>query len=279
MNSKTINEIDFYNRIETLQNSYNQVQACKNFLADAPSEIREHIGEIQKITNPDLDDNHMFHSLKKVIADSHATILIECYTISEQMLKNTKYQILNFDETENSEIQKFLEFKINPSKFSPRPKIQEINNFFKRYGGNKLFISKADIYDSMIDKRNRYAHQGICDFDLLTVPKTLEFLKYLEFEYRMFLQKNCWSTFFKEICSIEISGGKREDKEQNYQRKKTILIKEIPKLKKLIQEESNIVTTSLEPIFDMITNNENYKTIYSEFSNKKNYFKSYFETY
>ena len=279
MSSKKINDIDFFDRIERLHDSYIQVQTCKNFLADAPSELRKQVGKIQDITNPDSDNNHIFHSLKKVISESHATILIECYTISEQMLKNTKYQILTFDETVDSDIQRFLQFKINPEKFSPNPQVKEISNFFKRYGGNKLFISDAEIYDSMIKKRHRYAHQGICDFDLINLPKIIEFLKYLEFEYRMFVQKNCWIEFFREFNSIDNLGGNMQAKEHNYQSKKKYLQNLVPKLMPLIHEEPNIVTNCLEPVLAMITGTSSYTEISTEVSVKKKQLKNYLGMY
>lgn len=279
MNSKKINDIDFFDRIERLSESYIQVQTCKDFLSDEPTKFREHVGIIQDFAYPDLDVNHIFHSIKKVISESHATILIECYTVSEQMLKNTKYQILTFDETEDSDIQKFLKFKINPEKFSPNPQVKEISNFFKRYGGNKLFISEAEIYDSMIKKRHRYAHQGVCDFDLIYLPKIIEFLKYLEFEYRMFVQKNCWIEFFKVYNSIDNLGGNKQVKQQHYESQKSSLKALIPKMNTLIIDEPNIVTHCLKPILSMITDNRTYEDISKEIQSKRKYFKTYFGTY
>ena len=279
MNSKKINDIDFFDRIESLHDSYIQVQTCKDFLSDAPGELRKQVGIIQNITSPELNENHIFHSLKKIISESQATILIECYTVSEQMLKNTKYQILNFDETEDSDIQKFLKFKIAPDNFSPNPQVSEISKFFKRYDGNKLFISKAEIYDSMIKKRHRYAHQGVCDFDLINLPKMIEFLKYLEFEYRMFLQKTCWIEFFKVINSIENSSSKKQIKEQDYELKKGSLKILVSKMSNLIIEEPNIVTNCLNPILTMITDNRSYEDINKEIQKKKSHYQTYFGTY
>ncbi len=51
---------------------------------------------------------YVFHNVKEAVRKAENTLLIDAYTIVEQMLKNTKYQLLGYDETEKSDYQLFF---------------------------------------------------------------------------------------------------------------------------------------------------------------------------
>ena len=177
------NGVDFIDRIEELEKRYKRYIEISNFFSDYPNEIRHALNGI----SPDS-----FYGVKKMVKESERNLLIESYTISEQMLKNTKYQLLAFDETKDTDYQNFLRYKLEPTRFSPNPKIQEINKMFERYRSRKLMLNSLSVYDKMIKERHKYAHTGSYNFNMAELPKIIGILKYLEFEYRMFLGKTEW---------------------------------------------------------------------------------------
>ncbi|MBC2192614.1 hypothetical protein QJV14_12040 [Listeria cossartiae subsp. cayugensis] len=252
-----INDIDFKDRIIELRNNYESSLLINNFFSDVPKSIRGVLKELQTETYPEIkQENKIYHDLRKITKESEKALLIECYTIAEQMLKNAKYQLLSFDETDNSPSQKFLKYKINPEKFSPSPRVSEINSFFKRYGGNKLFISTIEIYDNMIIERHRYAHRGLYAFSIEDIPKIIDILLYLEFEFRMFLDNNEWVKFFTQFYSINSNDKKKAQEKYSLLRKDLISMKQC--LINLITNEDIIVFPYVCDLLDAIKSNENY---------------------
>ncbi|MFS9605090.1 hypothetical protein, partial [Klebsiella pneumoniae] len=104
---KKINGFDFTDRIDQLELSYHKIIAAKNFFSDFPSEIRHAISNIS-------DRDGVFQDVRDSVKKAENTLLIDAYTIAEQMLKNTKYQLLGYDDTEKSDLQLFLNHKIDP---------------------------------------------------------------------------------------------------------------------------------------------------------------------
>lgn len=194
MERNKINGVDFIDRIEGLEEGYKRYIETSNFFSDYPNEIRHALNGISP---------NSFFGVKKMIKESEKNLLIESYTISEQMLKNTKYQLLNFDETSDEPYQNFLKYKLEPTRFSPNPKTDEINKIFSRYRGRKLMLTYLPIYDKMITERHRYAHIGAYNFKIGDLPKIIGTLKYLEFEYRMFLGKTEWCEFIKKVTKCK----------------------------------------------------------------------------
>ncbi|EAF5304132.1 hypothetical protein KGE16_001007 [Listeria monocytogenes] len=254
-----INDIDFKDRITGLKSIYESIVLIDNFFSDEPKSIREMLKDLQTVTYPEIkQESKIYHDLRKITKESEKALLIECYTIAEQMLKNTKYQLLNFDETDNSPSQKFLRYKINPEKFSPSPKVGEINEFLKRYGGNKLFISTIEIYDNMIKERHRYAHRGLYTFSIDDIPKIIDILFYLEFEFRMFLDNTDWIKFINKFYSINIKPNNKGEKQVKYSDLRNDLISMKPSLIKLIGEEDIIISPVICDLLEAIESNEEY---------------------
>lgn len=256
-----INNIDFNDRINQLKIQFQKVLTVKHFFADYPSEIRK------ALNNIDPSQPSIVAPIRLIMQNIEHSLLIECYTISEQLLKNSKYDLLDFDISMKSPVQKFLQYKIEPSKFSPNAKVQEINKFFKRYDGNKLFVKNLKIYDDMITCRHKYAHNGVYTFDLSNLPKLIEILNYLEFEYRMFLEKGPWWLLFKYIYSIENKGGNKSDKNIEYQKLKKDILPCVPKVRNIINAEKNFVTDKIYTLLDKIEQDCPYNEICTEFEN------------
>lgn len=207
-----INGIDFVHRISKIAVSYERFNISKNFFDDNRSEFRSAIRNVAS----EGDGDEIYHALSASLKQAEKTILINLYTTAEQMMKETKYHLLGFDDTESSKIQSFLNHKLNPEKFSPNAKVNEISNFFKRYNSSALLCYKLDLYDEMIKSRHAYAHSGNYNFDISLVPKIIDILYYLEFEYRMFLSEASYCKFLKIASQIKSIQGKKNDKQNRY---------------------------------------------------------------
>lgn len=64
---------------------------------------------------------------------------------------------------------------------------------------------------------------------------------YLEFEFRMFLEKNPWCIFLKKINSIISEGGNREQKQEKFEKIECELKSLIPEILKTLSHSENIV--------------------------------------
>ena len=179
------NEQNFSDRIDRLEKNYREILDTRNFLNDNTTELRQAVSSIK------MD----FSKLRETIKKSEETLLIGCYTIAEQMLKEAKYEILGFDNTSKTNLQKFLNSKIDPMRFSPNAKIERLSNTLGSYIiGNASFgllygksSENLKIYDDMICSRHTYAHKGDYDFDIEKYQSVIETLRYLYFEYSEFL--------------------------------------------------------------------------------------------
>jgi hypothetical protein len=229
-----INEINFVEQIRDLDITYQSIIKAKNFLDDNRSQFRHAVKEID-------NDESIYHAISDSVKEAEKNLLISCYTIAEQMLKETKYQLLDFDRYNESRLQKFLNYKLEPEKFSPNPKHAEINKFFKRYASSKLFLNELKLYDEMIDCRHRYAHKGEFRFDINNIPKLIDILLYLEFEYRMFLTEDSWCIFLIKINEIISEPGGRIAKQEKFKAIEGELKSLIPNILTTLSCSKNIV--------------------------------------
>lgn len=244
-----INGINFVEQIRDLENTYQDIVKAKNFLDDNRSQFRKAVKEI-------CGDDSTYHAISASMKEAEKNLLISCYTISEQMFKESKYQLLGFDNLNQSRLQEFLNYKLNPGKFSPNPKCDEINKFFKRYDSNKLFLSDMELYDDMIKSRHRYAHKGEFHFHIDYTPKLIDILLYLEFEYRMFLEKNPWCVFLKKINNIISEGGNREQKQEKFKKIERELKSLIPDILETLSHSENIVCELRSTLIELQSENE-----------------------
>lgn len=259
--SKKINGIDYIDRINDLNLKFESTRKALNFMVDEVSEFRKAVNAIQT-------DIHS--EITKAIREGEKSLLIDCYTIAEQMIKDTKYQKVDFDETENTAYQKFLCFKINPEKFSPNPKFEEIGDIFKRYDSSRLFLLNPPVYEKMINARHRYAHSGRYQFDFESIPKIIEILLYLEFECRMFLENSSWCQLSLTLKSINNIKGNSDIKQTDFNEKYSeieILVKDV---ERIISDEQNIIIENISPIIALIKNRAEFKKIYIEIKKVKN---------
>ena len=107
-----------------------------------------------------------FISLETCCRMFERTVLIDAYTLSEQLVKSLYYELIEKDRHENDCLNKFINSKVNSDKFSPNVKYNEIEKRLKQdlLSDFKFIYSKSSdeiqSYNSMVDARHKYAHSG-----------------------------------------------------------------------------------------------------------------------
>lgn len=205
--SIVINGFDCEKELEEICRTKNNNILMKNSIADYSSEYRSFSKNIF------LD----YSILDECINTFTNHILIQCYTFSEQLLKNTIYHLLH-EENRNQYITKFIDNKIPQLKFSPNPRLEEFQKELDKYYDIKykfIFSIKTNsAYNTMIEYRHQYAHacniQYGIDYD--SVVKTLELLVYE--------MKFLFTTKKKFENNITIAGNIRKEYQENFEEMK-----------------------------------------------------------
>ena len=174
-----LNEID---EIIKLKEKHKKVEEILN----SRSDNREYFRNISQQLSVD------FESLNDCIDSYEFSLLISCYTISEQLLKNFIYHILEKDGNSNEYIDLFINKKIDPEKFSPSVLTNKIKEQIEVFCANyKLIISEDHedfrIYNNMIKARHQYAHANHYPFEFQNYTICIRVIEYLSFEYRIFI--------------------------------------------------------------------------------------------
>lgn len=173
-----IYELDVVDRLECLEQNFSMVTEIKNSLSENRAEYRSlanNIGISQE-------------SLMVCCDNFERSLLIECYTFSEQLVKNSFYRMIEFDNNNNEYVKSFIKNKVSKARFSPNVKFEEIEKMIK----NQLFTdfkflypknnSEIGLYNEMVKSRHVYAHKGIYEFQFNDFYVILNVLKYLYFE-------------------------------------------------------------------------------------------------
>lgn len=175
-------DIDEKDEILKLKEKYNKVEEILNIRSDNREKLRIMSNEVML----------NFETLDDCIDSYEFSLLISCYTISEQLLKKFIYHILEKDGNSNEYIDLFINTKINPESFSPNVLItritKQISVFCNTY---KLLINENHedfkIYNSMIKARHQYAHANNYPFEFHNYATCIKVIEYLSFEYSFFI--------------------------------------------------------------------------------------------
>lgn len=176
--------------------------------------IRENLQTLKLISNGLSDNRSIFldfakglsiemSKFRKYIEKGEATLVIDCYTYAERLLKNTLYEVLEFEKNENLYVNEFLQKKINRKKFSPNVKFESFSNELSSYNVEfKFIIGKSykivKIYDEMIESRHKYAHANSIPQGLEATEDVLVFLEYLAWECNRYIE------YYNEPNNIQI---------------------------------------------------------------------------
>jgi len=227
-----IYEFDTTDNLNTIENTLVQIDEIKNGLSIHRDKFRE-LSETIKINK---------NSLYKCCDTFESSFVIQCYTFSEQLTKNTIYELLAKDKNKNDYINTFINKKIPTKKFSPNIKIKEIqDNINSVCNDFKFFVSLSQheigVYNEMIESRHRYSHLGNYEFQFDNYADVIKCLKYLEFELCFLIQNPkkryaCQNEleYLKKIAPKIIVTSKAQN---NYKHTKSLLLE--------IRKKSNFI--------------------------------------
>lgn len=165
-----MDEFNFYIRILDIENNLNDLNELKNLSSN----------------------NSIIKFSPTLIHTIENALVVAIYSLSEQMLKNKIYNILDvhFDENEQDLKDKFI-FDRMPDNYAMTPNVDRIEKELKvYYRGFKLYLPKINIkykeaYNDLVKARHSFAHANIHTEDI-DFKKAIEFVKYLHSEYEDF---------------------------------------------------------------------------------------------
>lgn len=177
-----IYEVDEIAEMEKLIDTYDRVKIIFNSRTDKRSAFRDFSDSIA------LDFNY----LNTCIDSYELHLLVSCFTLSEQLYKNLIYAILEKNSHENEYVNKFIDKKIDPEKFSPNVRLDLIEQELANYKSDFAFLigkthPSFKRYDEMIKARHQYAHANKYPFVFEDYAAVILVLEYLVFEYQYFL--------------------------------------------------------------------------------------------
>lgn len=181
-----IHEFEAEERLLEIKKNHLQVNQIKESLAEYREKYRNLSREIQ------IEQDSLFQCCDFF----ERSLLINCYTFSEQLVKNFVYEILEKDRHDNIFLNRFIENKIPKNKFSPNVSYSSIGKLvseelcqqykFSLKSNNNCFR----VYDEMVKSRHKYAHNGIYDFDFNNFGIVIQVLEFLYSELKMPLEED-----------------------------------------------------------------------------------------
>lgn len=179
-------DFDIEDRLDVINKSYLSIMEIKDSLSDFRGKYRDFASQIS-ISND---------SLFKCCDVFERVLLIDCYTFSEQLVKNFFYSILQKDNHQNNFVNSFINRKIPIDKFSPNVKFINIENSIKSdlWKDFKFIlhdkIDEVKVYNDLVQARHTYAHSGFYNFNFHNFESVIKVLNYICFELLMLFTKN-----------------------------------------------------------------------------------------
>lgn len=180
-----IADLNYDERIEKLKRDIKYVKSIKNALSQSRSEFRRFSQNI------DLSFKALMHCF-----DSYErTVLIDAYTLSEQLIKNSYYYLLEKDLS-SQYLKQFLNSKLPREKFSPNVKYSEIiKNMKSDLKPNFSFLigeenDNVKSYNELINERHRYAHTGNYLFQFERIDEAVVTIEYLYKEFELIINRD-----------------------------------------------------------------------------------------
>lgn len=180
-----IHELDVEIRLEQIESNYANLIVILDSIAENRSDYRSFADGIG------ISQNVLLESCKAY----ERTLLIDCYTFSEQLLKNLYYALVEKDSYNNGYLKKFINFKIPIDGFSPNVNFKKMEVALgKELLDGFKFILTANVdeiksYNTMVKARHTYAHGGTYSFDNDLYEEVIKALKYIVFEFCMLMDR------------------------------------------------------------------------------------------
>lgn len=258
-------EISFTNYktgfISELYDKNKEIDEVLNFVSDKAIVIRR----IMKI----IEKNPRYY--EKILDAMQQDLLINCYAVSEKMLKEFIYYLIDFEKHDNSYLNQFLEEKVSRSKFSPDVRFEGIKKEVKKYFGKHLFIfedTKQELksYNNLINGRHTYAHNSSFKMEFEDFKEAIKAIEYIYFElYALMQGLKLQNDLVNLKNSIKLY---KELSNKKHFIKKLEELKKLRQLAKVITENKNEYNIQLfQPIFEVtcriknidFRKNESYK--------------------
>ena len=251
-----IYKFDSAERLEEIKKLYNQVKEINESFADNRKKYRE-ISQELLIS---------FSSLEEGVKRFEYSLLIECYTFLEQIVKNYFYLLLKKGKSNNEHLNVFLEKKINPEKFSPNVKYELLKKMLKEELGiefNFLTLLTSELrtkYDELINQRHHYAHSGKYFFQFDNFKDIIDILEYIRFELLLTQkQRNKYKVLLEDIDKFKSQVQKilnSPNQKPLYIKQKIIELRKKEKkirqgFKSLNREDVKIIKNILEELFEV----------------------------
>ena len=178
-----IYELDYDMRRDMLNE---QIRHLKN-INESMAEKRDKYREFSQQSEID------FNSLESCCRMYERSVLIDAYTLSEQLVKNLYYQLIDKDRYNNERLKRFINEKINPDKFSPNVLYDRIEtavstelseNFKFIYNKNN---DEVQSYNHMVKSRHKYAHSGNYIFENEKFEDVVKVIDYMHMEFSILI--------------------------------------------------------------------------------------------
>ncbi len=178
-----IYELDYDMRRDMLNE---QIGHLKN-IQESIAEKRDKYREFSRLNNID------FNSLYSCCKMYERSVLIDVYTLSEQLVKNSYYQLIDKDGYNNDCLKRFINEKVNPNKFSPNVLYTTIEKSISKELSEKFkFIynknnDEVQSYNNMVQARHIYAHSGNYLFDNEKFEDVVKVIDYMHMEFSILI--------------------------------------------------------------------------------------------
>lgn len=180
-----IHDLEVETRLEKLEMNNENLSIILNSIAEKTSNYRNFAESINVSKSILLDSCKAYER----------TLLIDCYTFAEQLLKNLYYALVEKDSYNNKYLKKFINYKIPIDGFSPNVNYKFMGTALgKELVEGFRFILTANVdeiksYNVMVKARHTYAHGGTYAFDNDKYEEVIKALKYIVFEFTMLMDK------------------------------------------------------------------------------------------
>jgi hypothetical protein len=161
--------------------------------------LRQNQAYINEINNSLVDHRDLYRNFSSELSisqesileccDSYQrTLLIDCFTFSEQLVKSFIYHLIDKGNYTNNFLKYFINNKVPEDRFSPNVKFSAIqNNIKSQISTDFKFILNSNndyikTYDEMVKARHSYAHSGSYTFNLSHYSDVIKALEYIHFE-------------------------------------------------------------------------------------------------
>lgn len=209
-----------------------------------------------------LSENSLVLISDGLIKTLENALVISIYSLSEQLLKDTVYSILEvtFEEDSQTHKDRYILKQMDPNKYPMTPTIDRINSELKIYFPEfKLYFPDIvsdykSAYKQLLNARHDYAHANNHTEDI-DFGNALKFIQYLKVHYQELRSEDRYITKMLELAKL-LKKFERKNTIQEFQNfligKRANIDLLIDDIKTLSNEEDKYDIDYLNDIFEQI---------------------------